>query len=88
MITEELGKRRFSGFLTFLQSDIVAPYFVRLANDRQKQAYLPDLCTGRKIGAIAVTEPHSGSDVAGMQTTISRSSRPDLSRLIPITSRR
>ncbi len=73
VIAEELGKRRFSGFLTFLQSDIVAPYFSRLANDQQKKSYLPGLCSGSKIGAIAVTEPQSGSEVGRMQTTISRS---------------
>jgi acyl-CoA dehydrogenase len=72
VIAEELGKRRFSGFLTFLQSDIVAPYFVRLATDEQKSAYLPGLCSGEKVGAIAMTEPRSGSEVAQMRTTISK----------------
>ncbi|WP_112804072.1 acyl-CoA dehydrogenase family protein [Rhizobium sp. SYY.PMSO] len=72
VIAEELGKRRFSGFLTFLQSDIVAPYFVRLATDEQKAAFLPGLCSGEKVGAIAMTEPRSGSEVAQMRTTISK----------------
>jgi acyl-CoA dehydrogenase len=72
VIAEELGKRRFSGFLTFLQSDIVAPYFLRLGDDQQKEAYLPGLCSGSKIGALAVTEPQSGSEVGRMCTTISR----------------
>ncbi|BCH56779.1 acyl-CoA dehydrogenase family protein [Agrobacterium vitis] len=72
VIAEELGKRRFSGFLTFLQSDILAPYFLRLADDQQKEAYLPGLCSGSKIGALAVTEPQSGSEVRRIRTTISR----------------
>jgi len=72
VIAEELGKRRLSGFLTFLQSDIVAPYFMRLANEEQKRAYLPALCSGVKIGAIAMTEPQSGSEVSRMHTTISQ----------------
>jgi acyl-CoA dehydrogenase len=74
VIAEELGKRRLSGFLTFLQSDIVAPYFLRLANEQQKQAYLPALCSGLKIGAIAMTEPQSGSEVGRMRTTFSQTS--------------
>lgn len=32
-----------------------------------KQKYLPDLCSGRKIGAFALTEPNAGSDAAGIQ---------------------
>ncbi|MEW5844290.1 MAG: acyl-CoA dehydrogenase family protein [Bacteroidota bacterium] len=39
------------------------------ANDELKKKYLPDLAGGRKIGAWALTEPGSGSDAAGMQTT-------------------
>src|SRR2546426_3766727 len=34
----------------------------------QKRRYVPDLATGRKIGAWALTEPASGSDAASMQT--------------------
>jgi len=37
-------------------------------NEAQKQAYLPDLATGKKIGAWALTEPASGSDAAAMRT--------------------
>ena len=39
------------------------------ANDEQKNKYLPDLASGRKIGAWGLTEPGSGSDAAAMQTT-------------------
>ena len=38
-------------------------------NEEQKQKYLPDLATGKKIGAWGLTEPSSGSDSAGLQTT-------------------
>jgi acyl-CoA dehydrogenase len=34
----------------------------------QKQRYLPPACRGDKVGAICVTEPHAGSDVAGIKT--------------------
>lgn len=72
VIAEELAKRRLSGFLTFLQSDIVAPYFLRLATESQKQDYVPGLCSGAKLGAIAMTEPQSGSEIAHMKTSVAR----------------
>ena len=37
-------------------------------NDEQKEKYLPDLATGRKVAAFALTEPGSGSDAASIQT--------------------
>jgi alkylation response protein AidB-like acyl-CoA dehydrogenase len=37
--------------------------------DEQKKKYLPDLCTGKKIGGIAVTEPGGGSDFSGQKAT-------------------
>ncbi len=39
------------------------------ANDELKNKYLPDLASGRKIGAWGLTEPASGSDAGAMQTT-------------------
>src|SRR5690606_23203947 len=33
----------------------------------QKKRYLPDLCAGRKIGALAMSEPGAGSDVVSMK---------------------
>jgi len=47
----------------------VAPYIVHYGTEDQKQKYLPPMCTGDKIGAIAMTEPGAGSDLAGMRTT-------------------
>lgn len=38
----------------------------------QKKRYIPDLASGRKIGAWALTEPSSGSDAAAMKTTATR----------------
>ena len=37
--------------------------------EEQKQKYLPDLCSGRKIGAFGLTEPNAGTDASGQQTT-------------------
>ena len=40
--------------------------------EEQKRRYIPDLASGRKIGAWALTEPTSGSDAAAMRTTAKR----------------
>lgn len=37
--------------------------------EKQKKKYLPDLLTGKKLGAFGLTEPNAGSDAAGIQTT-------------------
>ena len=45
----------------------VWPIF-NFGTDEQKAKYLPDLCSGRKLGAFGLTEPNAGSDAAGQQT--------------------
>lgn len=51
-----------------LQEDIAIPYIVELGNDEQKQRWLPGMVTGEIIGAIAMTEPGTGSDLRGIAT--------------------
>jgi len=41
---------------------------LRYGSDEQKETYLPDLCSGKHIGANAMTEPDSGSDVYALKT--------------------
>ena len=41
----------------------------RNGNETQKQRYLPDLCAGRTVGSLCITEPDTGSDAVGMKTT-------------------
>lgn len=53
-----------------LHSRLVAPYFDRFGTEEQKQRWLPDCAAGRKILAIAMTEPGGGSDLAGMRSTL------------------
>jgi alkylation response protein AidB-like acyl-CoA dehydrogenase len=42
---------------------------VMFGNEEQKKKYLPDLATGKKFAAYALTEPGSGSDALGAKTT-------------------
>ena len=44
-----------------------APIFEN-GTEEQKKKYLPDLCSGKKIGAFGLTEPNAGSDASGQQT--------------------
>src|SRR3546814_19558574 len=45
-------------------------------NEAQKKAYLPAVVRGAKIAAFAMTEAHSGSDVANMETLAQRRGGP------------
>ncbi|MEG0780451.1 MAG: acyl-CoA dehydrogenase [Oscillospiraceae bacterium] len=45
-----------------------APIFEH-GTEEQKMKYLPDLCSGRKLGAFGLTEPGAGTDASGQQTT-------------------
>jgi alkylation response protein AidB-like acyl-CoA dehydrogenase len=72
IIDEELTRAGASGIGFPLQNDVVAPYLLRLANEEQKRRWLPGFCSGEIITAIAMTEPGTGSDLQGIQTTAVR----------------
>ncbi len=55
-----------------LHNDICLPYFLSLCSDEQKARWLPGICSGELITAIAMTEPAIGSDLASMTTTARR----------------
>ncbi len=55
-----------------LHNDIVIPYFLAYANEEQKRRWLPGMCAGKLITAIAMTEPNTGSDLAAVRTTAIR----------------
>ena len=55
-----------------LHSDIVAPYIARLGTEEQKRKWLPGICAGEQILAVAITEPGGGSDVKAIRTTAQR----------------
>ena len=71
IMTEEIGTTGVigSGNGITLHNDIVLPYYLELANEEQKKRWLPGMCTGELIGALGITEPNTGSDVAGVRTT-------------------
>jgi acyl-CoA dehydrogenase len=68
VITEESVKGQYSGLGFALHNDVIAPYLLELANEEQKQRWLPGFCSGEIITAIAMTEPGTGSDLQGIKT--------------------
>jgi acyl-CoA dehydrogenase len=69
IVYEENMRYGDPGFYVQLHSGLVAPYIGKLGNDEQKQRWLPGCISGEKILAIAMSEPGSGSDLAGLKTT-------------------
>ncbi|MET0988326.1 MAG: acyl-CoA dehydrogenase family protein [Steroidobacteraceae bacterium] len=69
IVYEENARHGEIGFYVQLHSGLVAPYIGKLGNEEQKQRWLPPCIRGEKILAIAMTEPGSGSDLAGLKTT-------------------
>lgn len=51
---------------------LCANNLARNGSEEQKKKYLPGLCSGATLGALAMTEPGAGSDVLGMQTFAER----------------
>jgi alkylation response protein AidB-like acyl-CoA dehydrogenase len=56
-----------------LHSEIVAPYILNYGSEAQKKKYLPKMASGEMIGAIGMSEPAAGSDLAGVKTTAMKS---------------
>ncbi len=71
---QELSRCLSAGLAADLgaSTDLAATYIERAGSDEQRQRFLPGLLTGARIGALAITEPGAGSDVAGLSTRARR----------------
>lgn len=74
MVLGEMAQMGYGGLASSynIHSNIVAPYIFHQGSDAQKQQWLPKMVSGDVVGAIAMTEPGSGSDLAALRTTAVR----------------
>jgi len=67
---EELSKVcGTTGVILSAHTSLCASVINENGTKEQKAKYLPDLCSGKKVGAFGLTEPGAGTDAAGQQTT-------------------
>jgi len=74
IISEELQRANVlaSGTCITLHNDIVLPYFLTATSDEQRRRWLPAMVTGERMGAISMSEPGAGSDIAAIRTSARR----------------
>ena len=71
--TEELARVSASVALSYgAHANLCANNIATNGSEQQKQRYLPGLCRGTEVGALALTEPEAGSDAIGIRTTAVR----------------
>jgi len=67
---EEISKSCAStGVIVSAHSSLAVDPIFRFGTEEQKKKYLPDLCSGKKLGCHALTEPGAGSDAGALKTT-------------------
>jgi len=74
VLAEELGRSTFSGvaITVLVHTDMASVHIFNAGSKAQKDRFMPDIIAGKKIVAVAVTEPGAGSDVKGIRTTARR----------------
>ncbi len=73
LVTEQVARVSASYGVTFnMQTQGPALTLLRWGTEEQKHKYIPRLVEGEILGAFAITEPNSGSDVVSMKTTAVR----------------
>ncbi len=73
LIVEELSRAcHVMGVMASFPSGLVGAGVLRYGTEEQKRKYLAPLARGEILAGAGVTEPHSGTDVASMQTTVRR----------------
>ncbi|MBP3853664.1 MAG: acyl-CoA dehydrogenase [Erysipelotrichaceae bacterium] len=67
---EELSKQcATSGVVLSAHTSLGTWPIAQFGTPEQKEKYLPDLCSGKRLAAFGLTEPNAGTDAAGQQTT-------------------
>ncbi len=69
LAVEEISKVDGSlGISYSVQTSLCMGALNMFGTEEQKKKYLPDLCSGRKVGSFGLTEPNAGTDASGQQT--------------------
>ncbi len=71
IVAEELGRAACGGvpLAIGVQTDMATPALARFGSPELREKFLNKAITGEYVAAIAVSEPHAGSDVAAIKTT-------------------
>lgn len=70
IVAEELGKGSAGVGLSYVShANLCVHNLYHHGNDVQRRKYLPPLCEGKHVGALALTEPGAGSDAVGIHTS-------------------
>lgn len=73
LVLQGLARWNHAMALAWVAHDnLCANNLYRNGTDEQRRHYLPDLCSGRKVGALGLTEPGAGSDALGSMRTTAR----------------
>ena len=71
-LLEEAAEHSNFGLSFTMHSEIVTNYLLHYGSEALKLSYLPRMVSGECVGALAMTEPSSGSDVKSVRTTAVR----------------
>jgi acyl-CoA dehydrogenase len=69
VLQEEAARALVTTGTVRTQLEVILPYFLHYANAEQRQRWFPGLAAGTLLTAVAMTEPGTGSDLAGIRTT-------------------
>ncbi len=74
VFAEALSQSTFGGFIVtvLVHTDMASPHLAHAGSDAQRARYLPGVCSGELVTAVAITEPDAGSDVAAIRTAARR----------------
>ncbi len=74
LVQYEMGRMGFHSLSTGynIHANIVAPYIYNLGSEEQKNYWLPKMVTGEVVGALGMTEPNAGSDLAALRSEVRR----------------
>ncbi|MHB8103985.1 MAG: acyl-CoA dehydrogenase family protein [Dehalococcoidales bacterium] len=69
LVTEELSRVCSGVAVTYAASALGCMTLMEYGTEEQKRRFLPDIASGKKLGAFAITEPTAGSDSSNIKTT-------------------